>query len=403
MFTQERKKEVLKNKDNNKNSGVVRNKYGTGVRSYLVNSGLNNSDIGYENNQVTYKGKPVLSPNIVVDGTSYADEDSLRSLALDLNRQEGKDLVSAKDFMSQKTGIKNGASIDNGYVAVGDNLIKATVASDGNAYVERSDMEDAVDDYKTDIGYKSELDIYNDWNNRFGSKIEKAIDSILNETWEYNIEDDPAYQAYAKMYKREGERAFSDAYGNAIASTGGYENSNALTLANQGLDYYMSKLSDKIPELMDANFERYSKGREQRLQAIGELMELGSEAYDNLYTANNDYLDRISEANTENYEQKLKSDEAELAKRKTESGIYKDYLEAEKGLIDLEYLPKQYESKLWDSAIKRALDEIELEYKPQLYDMELEFEPQMYEAEIAEKRKNNILKDLEARYFLYRK
>lgn len=390
MFTQERKKAVLKNKDNNNNSGVVRNKYGTGVRSYLVNSGLDNSKIGYHDNKVTYNGKAVLSPNIVVNGTSYADEDSLRTLALDLHRSEGKDLVSALDYAAKETGIKNAASIDNGYVAVGDNLMKATVASDGNAYVQRDEMDKAMDEYKEDIDYMSEKDIYNRWEADYGNKIKNAINDILEDEWEYSLEDDPAYQAYAKMYKLEGERAYADAYGNLISNTGGYTNSAALTAANQGLNNYLKQLSNLIPQLMAEDYERYSKDREIKLSAIGELSDFSDTAYEKLYSANSDYLERLNEANMQNYEQRVASDKAELDERVTESELYNNYLESEKDLIDLEYLPKEYEASISQAAIKKALDEIELEYSDELY-----------EEELKAKRKDNILKDLEAKYFLW--
>ncbi len=390
MFTQERKKAVLKNKNNNNNSGVVRNKYGTGVRSYLVNSGIDNAKIGYENNKVTYKGVPILSPNIVVDGTSYADEDSLRTLALDLHRSEGKDLVSATDYMAKETGIKNGASIDNGYLAVGDTLIKPVVASDGNAYVERDVMDNAIEKYKKDIGYKSENDVYREWENGYADEVKDAIDDILEDDWEYSIEDDPAYQAYAAMYKKEGERAYADALGNISANTGGYLNSAAISAANQGLNLYLGKLQNVIPELMAEDYERYSESQKTKLSAIDKLSDLGDTAFDKAYSSNRDYLDRLNEANMQNYDQKIKSDEAEIDKRLKNSELYNNYLESEKDLIDLEYLPKEYESGIHREVIKTALDEIELEYADDIY-----------EEELKGKKKDNLLKDLEAKYYLW--
>lgn len=405
MFKPEKKKSIRKNKSNSHNSGVVRNKYGTGVRSYLVNAGFNNSDIGYDgdNFRVTYKGKPIIMPNIVVDGTSYADEDSLRTLALDLHKQEGTDLVSATDYAAKETGIKNAASIDNGYVSMGDKVIKAAVSSDGTAYVPRDEMEEATALYKGEIGYKSENDIYNDWESKYASKIEAALDSIINDEWSYNPEEDPAYQAYADLYRREGERAFSEAFGNGIANTNGYINSAALTAANQGLNYYMQQLADRVPELMQNDYERYYKRNQKRLDAVKELAQFGDGVFDKMYSSNSDYLDRLNEAGEFNYERKLNSDEREINDRELESEIFNNYVESEKDLVDLEYLPLEYESDLSSDAVSRALDELELEYLPKQYDMELEYQPRLYEAELEEYEKNNRLKDLEAKYFLYKK
>ena len=388
MFKDEKKKEVVKSVANSDNSaGVMRNKYGTGVRSYLVNSGLDDSKIGYRDGMVTYNGKDVLQPNIVVDGRSYADEDSLRELALDLHKSEGKDLVSATDYAAEVTGIKNAASVDNGYVSIGDKTLKATVSSDGAAYLPREDMEEALEAYKEKIGYKSEKDIYNEWAMRDGGKIRKALTDILEDDWSYSPENDPAYEAYAKMYKREGERAFSDAFGNAIAGTDGQVNSMAITAAAQGLDNYMQKLSDKIPELMQADFERYEAQQEKRLKAVDELMGI----YDKEYSANSDYLKRIDEANMQNYEQRVAGKEAEINERLAENELFKGYIDSEKSLIELEYTPKLYESEFQSEAIERALGELKLYYAPKLYD-----------AELSEIGKENLIRDLEAKYYTSR-
>ncbi len=410
MFKDEKKKEVVKSVANSNNSGVMRNKYGTGVRSYLVNSGLDNEKIGYRDGMVTYNGKDVLQPNIVVDGRSYADESALRELAMDLHKSEGRDLVSATDYAAEMTGIKNAASVDNGYVSVGDKTMKAKVASDGTAYLPREDMEAALESYKEKTGYKSENDIYNNWAMGEGAKIRRALMDILEDDWSYSPENDPAYKAYADMYRREGERAFSDAFGNAIAGTDGQVNSMAVTAAAQGLDNYMQKLSDKIPELMNADFERFSNMQEKRLKAVDELMGI----YDKEYSANSDYLKRLNEANMQNYEQKVAGDDAEIAERLAENELFNGYIDSEKSLIELEYLPQVYESDLNGDRLSQALDAIEFEYTPKLYDselysealkqaldeLELYYAPKIYDAELSEIEKENKLRDLEARYYV---
>lgn len=409
-----RKKNTKKNVSNSNNSGVVRNKYGTGVRSYLVNAGFNNADIGYDqpNNKVTYKGKPIISPNIVVDGTSYANEASLRNLALKLHDDEGSDLVSATDYANQKLGIKNAVSSSDGYVSVGDSMIRANVSSNGNAYVPRSEMEKALAEYELGIDYKSERDIYNDWQNNYGAKILYAINELTADEWSYNPQEDPAYLAYADMYKREGERAFKDAYGNAIANTAGMTNSGALTQGAQSMGYYMDKLSDKIPELMKDDYERYAKERQVRIDALDRLIKLGTSSYGYESEANNKYLERLGEANDAKYTQKLDADKAEINNRLIESEIFNNYINSELGLIDMEYLPRQYESNIFGGEIEKALDLLELEYKPQLYKSELESEelkkkldeielsyrPKFYDYELAADAINQALLELELKY-----
>lgn len=431
-----RKKNTKKNVSNSKNSGVVRNKYGTGVRSYLVNSGLDTKDIGYDqkNNQVTYKGKPVISPNIVVDGTSYADEESLRNLALNIHDDEGTDLVSASDYANQKLGIKNAVTIDDGYVSVGDSIIRANVSSDGNAYVPRSEMENAMAEYELGIDYQSERDIFNNWENNYGAKILNAINELTEETWSYSPEDDPAYMAYADMYKREGLRAYEDAFGNAIANTGGMTNSAALSQAAQGFDYYMQQLTDRVPELMKNDYERYAKSKQVRIDALNSLIKHSVESYKNESEANNNYLNRLAAANEAKYQQSINADKAELDKKISESQIFNNYIEGEKGLIDLEYLPQKYASEYESEILEQVLDGIEIYYKPKLYEsdlsndeidralkeLEVKYTPDMYQSELYRRaieneflwdknaaevdslRRDVNLKDLRAKYFLWK-
>lgn len=431
-----RKKNTKKNVSNSKNSGIVRNKYGTGVRSYLVNSGLDTKDIGYDqkNNQVTYKGKPVISPNIVVDGTSYADEESLRNLALNIHNDEGTDLVSASDYANQKLGIKNAVTIDDGYVSVGDSIIRANVSSDGNAYVPRSEMEKAMAEYELGIDYKSERDIFNNWENNYGAKILNAINELTEETWSYSPEDDPAYMAYADMYKREGLRAYEDAFGNAIANTGGMTNSAALSQAAQGFDYYMQQLADRVPELMKNDYERYANSKQVRLDALNSLIKQSAESYKNESEANNNYLNRLAVANDAKYQQSINADKAELDKKVSESEIFNNYIEGEKGLIDLEYLPQKYASEYESEILEQVLDGIEIYYKPKLYEsdlsndeidralkeLEVKYTPDMYQSELYRRaieneflwdknaaevdslRRDVNLKDLRAKYFLWK-
>lgn len=65
------------------------------------------------------------------------------------------------------------------------------------------------------------------------------------------------YQAYAKRYAREGQRAVQDALGAAAAATGGIPSSYAVTAAAQAGDYYASQMADKIPELYQQAYSRY--------------------------------------------------------------------------------------------------------------------------------------------------
>ena len=81
----------------------------------------------------------------------------------------------------------------------------------------------------------------------------------------YNVESDPAYQAYAKAYRREGDRAAQNALAGAAGMTGGIPSSYAVGAATQAGSYYASQLSDKIPELYQQAYNRYLQEYSRRL------------------------------------------------------------------------------------------------------------------------------------------
>ena len=73
----------------------------------------------------------------------------------------------------------------------------------------------------------------------------------------YDLENDEVYKAYKNRYMREGQRAASDAVGNAAAVSGGIPSSYAASAAAQAGNYYSSQLADKVPELYEAAYGRY--------------------------------------------------------------------------------------------------------------------------------------------------
>ncbi len=343
-----------KNKSINSINKIVRNKYGTGIRSYLSNSGLDNSKIGYdsENNQVTYNGKAVITPDIVVDGVSYADEDKIKKTAVGLHNSSGKNLVPASDYVTKKTGISNLVSSDGGHILINGTLIDPVVGSDENSFVDKGTLNRVISDFLNETGIKTEAQIFDNWKAQQES-VQAAIDSILNETWSYDPEEDPAYAAYAKMYEREGERAFKNAFGNIIANTDGYTNSAALSAAANSMDYYMSKLSDKIPELMQNSYKRFSENRSARLDAVNAIMENVNDSFEFELKSNASYIDRLNEANIENNNQKLEREKWEQELKLNNADLYQKSIESAISKIELEYASDSYELEALELADKR--------------------------------------------------
>lgn len=96
------------------------------------------------------------------------------------------------------------------------------------------------------------------YNSNYSTQIDSLLNSILNrQPFSYDYKTDPSYLAYEDKYKRLGDRAREDTLGNVAALNGGYASSWATTAASQAQNDYNQQLSDVIPTLYDAAYNRY--------------------------------------------------------------------------------------------------------------------------------------------------
>lgn len=118
----------------------------------------------------------------------------------------------------------------------------------------------------------------------YDAEISTLVDSLLSDSFSYDVSRDPVYKQYAQQYTNLGKRAASDAYGQAAARTGGYGSSYAATAAAQANNYYMSELAAKVPELYQAAYDMYADDRDRKGSYASLLSSLGSEYYDRALT-----------------------------------------------------------------------------------------------------------------------
>lgn len=124
-------------------------------------------------------------------------------------------------------------------------------------------------------------------------RIDALLNEILNrEDFSYDVANDPLYQQYAQMYRREGDRAMRDTMAEAAAGAGGM-NSYAITAAQQANNYYSSQLNDKIPELYELAYQMYLGEKESKVQDLGLLQSMDATQYNRYRDTMNDwYADR---------------------------------------------------------------------------------------------------------------
>lgn len=123
--------------------------------------------------------------------------------------------------------------------------------------------------------------------------IQDLADQILNrDPFSYDYTQDPLYQQYAETYTREGDRAMQDTLGAVSARTGGLASSYATSAANQANNYYMSQLSDKIPELQQLAYSMYQDQGNQLMNMLDMVMSLENGDYAK-------FQDQLSQWNTD--------------------------------------------------------------------------------------------------------
>lgn len=337
-----------------------------GVRDRLVQMGLENDRIGWnqETGAVTYNGMDILKPSSVVNGTSYAPEKDIYSAYMKTGNRDG--VVVATDYAANQLGIDNAVTWRDGKVAVGGRLIEPVAIVDGKALVPTDQMEEALKQYRNSTGLSSNRQVYEQWKGEYGQAVQKALDQVMNrEQWSYDPEKDPSYQAYRQQYEREGNRAYQNALASAMAGTGGYLNSAALTAGGQQLGYYMQQLNDQVPELMKNDYNRYL-GEQQLLEnALKSILNVSNEDYNKRYAANRDTIEDLKSANNANaardqqakeWQYKSKLYDNQLQKEETEQKYYEQSLLAdlEKQLLSNQEVSTDTLLKLFELAYKRG-------------------------------------------------
>lgn len=146
-----------------------------------------------------------------------------------------------------------------------------------------------------------EMDNYQDfdygpaptYNNRYQETLDELLGKVENYgPFSWSKEEDPAYSAYAKQYRREGQRATADAIAQAAALTGGQVSTAASTAASQAGDYYAGQLADVIPQLYENAYQRYLSDYSLLADQLGQVQQAEQLDYAK-------YLDELGQYNAD--------------------------------------------------------------------------------------------------------
>jgi hypothetical protein len=120
--------------------------------------------------------------------------------------------------------------------------------------------------------FRENMEAQNAYESKWQPQIDNTVNSILNrKDFSYDVNGDALYQQYKDRYVNLGQQAMMDTMGQAAKLTGGYGNSNAQMVGQQAYQGYLKGLTDKIPELAQAAYQRYAQQGQDLYQKYGLL------------------------------------------------------------------------------------------------------------------------------------
>ena len=277
-----------------------------GIRATLNNMGISNKNIGFNeaSGNVTLNGREFMKPTVYDDvaGITYSSEADIRNNLTDFYRGSSNPIVRVSDEYASAAG-KYGLGADaltygNGVVSIGGSPLNTLYIDDsGKAWAWQDDVRNAVTGYANRVGVENPNSLYDRYAREYLSDINSRISELNNrKEFSYNPDNDPVYLAYKKKYLTEGNRATRNAIANYSALTGGYANSAAATAGALAGQYYAQQLTDKIPELAQQAYSRYSDRYQTDIDLVGKMIDMYNKAYGNASAANKAALDNANYA-----------------------------------------------------------------------------------------------------------
>ena len=168
---------------------------------------------------------------------------------------------------------------DNAAAAIYEQQRNAKIRGEGmadqeqtNDYLQYLPVED-VPDYDGTHRREAETLLSERGTTAQRDRIDRMLDTLLGEEFDYDPASDKLYAAYRQQYERQADLAAANALGTAAALTGGQASTAAVAAAQQAGGYYRAMLAGKLPELAQLAYERYSGERRTRLSAIDSLLD----------------------------------------------------------------------------------------------------------------------------------
>lgn len=131
------------------------------------------------------------------------------------------------------------------------------------------------------------------WTPRYEAEIQGILSDISNRKgFSYDMNEDKMYQQYRDQYIREGQRAMKDTAAQTAALTGGYGSTYGAIAAQQGYDNYLAGLNDRVPQLEQMAYGRYTDELADKYNQLGAYQTEENRLY-------GQYMDALGQYNTD--------------------------------------------------------------------------------------------------------
>ena len=298
-----------------KNSGY------SGIRQTLTDRGIDPSRIGWNNGYVTIDGQNAFQPQYNINGTTYAGETDLNDMTRQAYSQAGDPLIGARDYISG-LGLGGLVDWDGSNVTVGGVPIDTKYVQNGVGYATQEDIDAALNQFYDQTGYMSNADVTQAYEDRYGGIVDDALDTLLNrEQWNYDPDEDLAWQVYLDQYQRLGEDAYRRALNDNNTSVYGASGA-ALSEALAARNDYMQEAAEQLPQLIRDNYDRYTGETERLRNNLADATGVANDFYDRTYQQRNDTYDEIYQSMGDEQDEKLRQDKWADEHRLNEQQMY---------------------------------------------------------------------------------
>lgn len=261
------------------------------TRQGLADRGIADERIGWNDKtaSVTLDGNDVYKPDTVIDGTSYADDESLNKIAEQAYANRNDPLKAARDYVLSN-GVPSGAvDWDGTNVTIGGRSIKPVLVRNGVAYIPTSQLDAAISAYKGSTGLETNNTVY-DENKNNRNRLEGLLNELLDRReFSYDPEKDKAFG----MYRDLGERLAEDAYRRTLehSSQNSQNASGAVIGAALGArNNMLERLAGEVGNYYDRAYDHYSDDYDRDRQGLTDAAALFNNFYNQQYQANRDTI-----------------------------------------------------------------------------------------------------------------